>query len=107
VKTAKNAKVARGEQIFFSGAAQCSSCHSGDLATDNKKHDVKSRTGTDKSAQFNTPSLRFIGGTGPYFHDGRYKTLRDLLTSADRSMGHTKHLSSDDLDALEAYLRVL
>jgi cytochrome c peroxidase len=68
---------------------------------------VKSKAKADQSSVFNTPSLRFVGGTGPYFHDGRYKTLRALLTSTDGTMGHTKHLSPDDLDALEAYLRTL
>ena len=51
--------------------------------------------------------LKGIGGTGPYFHDGRYKTLRELLVSSDGKMGNTKHLSNDDLDALEAFMRSL
>jgi cytochrome c peroxidase len=77
------------------------------MATDNEKHDVQSKTAADKSGTFNTPSLRNVGGGGPYFHDGRYKTLRQLLTDADRKMGHTAQLSNDDLEALEAYLRTL
>ena len=44
-------------------------------------------------------------GAGPWFHDGRYATLKDLLKSSDGKMGKTKHLSEADLDALEAYLR--
>jgi DNA-binding beta-propeller fold protein YncE/mono/diheme cytochrome c family protein len=100
-------KIARGNAIFHSAAAACSSCHAGPLATDNAHHDVQSKTASDKSGAFNTPSLRFVGGGGPYFHDGRYKTLRQLLTDADRKMGHTAQLSSDDLESLEAYLRSL
>jgi mono/diheme cytochrome c family protein len=101
------ARVARGSEIFHSAAAACSSCHAGQYATDNEKHDVQSKTNADKNGSFNTPSLRFVGGGGPYFHDGRYKTLRQLLTDADRKMGHTAQLSNDDLEALEAYLRTL
>jgi DNA-binding beta-propeller fold protein YncE len=101
------ARVARGNEIFHSAAAACSSCHAGTNATDNEKHDVQSKTSADKNGSFNTPSLRFVGGGGPYFHDGRYKTLRQLLTDADRKMGHTAQLSNDDLEALEAYLRTL
>jgi cytochrome c peroxidase len=101
------ARVARGNEIFHSAAAACSTCHSGPSATDNEKHDVQSKTAADKNGNFNTPSLRFVGGGGPYFHDGRYKTLRQLLTDADRKMGHTAQLSNDDLEALEAYLRTL
>ena len=100
-------RVARGSEIFHSAAAACSSCHAGSNATDNEKHDVQSKTNSDKNGSFNTPSLRFVGGGGPYFHDGRYKTLRQLLTDADRKMGHTAQLSNDDLEALEAYLRTL
>jgi DNA-binding beta-propeller fold protein YncE len=104
---AEKTKIARGSEIFHSQAAGCSSCHSGDAATDNEHHDVQSKTKTDKSGNFNTPSLRFVGGGGPYFHDGRYKTLHELLTDADRKMGHTAQLTGDDLEALEAYLRTL
>jgi cytochrome c peroxidase len=70
-------------------------------------HDVKSRTSADRDQAFDTPSLRFVGGTAPYFHDGRYASLRALLVGADGAMGHTKQLSDDDLAALEAYLRSL
>jgi hypothetical protein len=100
-------KIARGSEIFHSQAAACSTCHSGPLATDNERHDVQSKTNSDKNGSFNTPSLRFVGGGGPYFHDGRYKTLHQLLTDADRKMGHTAQLTPEDLEALEAYLRSL
>lgn len=104
---ADQAKIARGSAIFHSEAAGCSGCHSGDIATDNEHHDVQSKASADKSGKFNTPTLKFVGGGGPYFHDGRYKTLHQLLTDADRKMGHTAQLSPDDLEALEAYLRTL
>jgi DNA-binding beta-propeller fold protein YncE len=100
-------RIARGDAIFHSAAAGCSNCHAGPLATDNLHHDVQSKTASDKSGMFNTPSLHFVGGGGPYFHDGRYKTLQQLLTDADRKMGHTAQLSPDDLQSLEAYLRSL
>jgi YVTN family beta-propeller protein len=104
---ADQAKLARGSEIFHSEAAGCSGCHAGDIATDNQHHDVQSKTGADKSGKFNTPTLKFVGGGGPYFHDGRYKTLHQLLTDVDRKMGHTAQLSPPDLEALEAYLRSL
>jgi cytochrome c peroxidase len=68
---------------------------------------VKSKTDADKSGEFNTPSLHLVGGTGPYFHDGRYKTLHDLLAATRDDMGHTSQLSPRDLEALEAYVRTL
>jgi DNA-binding beta-propeller fold protein YncE/mono/diheme cytochrome c family protein len=102
-----DAAVARGAAIFASKEAGCASCHVPGALTDGARHDVQSRTNSDRSASFNTPSLRFVGGTGPYFHDGRYKTLHDLLRDVDGKMGHTKHLSENDLAALESYLRTL
>jgi len=100
--------VLRGQAIFRSPQAECSSCHGndGDLP-DGVGHDVKSRAGADLRAKFDTPSLRFIGGSAPYFHDGRYKDLRTLLTKSDGKMGHTKHLAPSDLTDLEAYLESL
>lgn len=102
-----DAKAQRGAAIFASKEAECSSCHAGPTLSDGAVHDVKSRTDADRTGTFKTPTLRFVGGTGPYFHDGRYKTLSTLLRDADGKMGHTKHLSDSDLDALETYLRTL
>ncbi len=104
---AADPKVARGAQIFASREAACSSCHSGKNFTDGAVHDVKSRTESDRASSFKTPTLHFVGGTGPYFHDGRYKTLHELLRDSDGKMGHTKHLSESELESLEAYVRTL
>jgi DNA-binding beta-propeller fold protein YncE len=98
-------RVARGAQLFASAEVGCAGCHTGAEGTDNGVHDVASKGKVDRLAAFNTPTLRFVGGTGPYFHDGRYPTLHDLLASNADTMGHTKQLSPADLDALEAYLR--
>ena len=99
------ALVARGESIFRSEEAGCSSCHGNDgRSPDGDHHDVKSRTTGDVKSAFDTPSLRFLGGSAPYFHDGRYPTLHELLVKSDGKMGHTKQLSTGDLAALEAFL---
>jgi cytochrome c peroxidase len=104
---AAKAKVERGREVFASREAGCATCHSGATLADGRNHDVGSKHRADRGAAFNTPSLRFVGGTGPYFHDGRYADLRELLTKSDGKMGHTKHLSNADLDALETYLETL
>lgn len=101
------AKVERGRAIFNSSEAQCSSCHAGATFTDGKNHEVGSKHKADRAGAFNTPSLHLIGGTGPYFHDGRYSTLSELLTKSDGTMGRTKHLTNADLDALETFLKTL
>jgi DNA-binding beta-propeller fold protein YncE len=100
-------QIERGRAIFASTEAGCSGCHSGTALTDGKNHDVGSKHDVDRQAAFNTPTLRFVGGTGPYFHDGRYPDLTTLLKKTSGSMGRTDHLSAKDFDALEAYLRTL
>jgi mono/diheme cytochrome c family protein len=107
-KAKDQSAVLRGHAIFRSPQAECASCHGtdGDLP-DGVGHDVKSRAGADQRTKFDTPSLRFVGGSAPYFHDGRYKTLGALLTKSDGKMGHTKHLAPSDLADLEAYLESL
>jgi cytochrome c peroxidase len=97
--------VKHGAEVFASTEAACTNCHTGANTTDGKKHVVDKQGSTEVS--YSTPSLRSVGGTGPYFHDGRYATLRALLVSDDPNMGRAKHMASADLDALEAYLRSL
>ena len=96
--------IKRGAALFASKEVGCAGCHTGDEGTDGQTHDVQSKAKLDAVGAFNTPSLRYVGGTGPYFHDGRYATLGDLLRGGD-GMGHTSQLSAEDLQALEAYLR--
>jgi cytochrome c peroxidase len=98
------ALAARGRAIFASDEAKCQSCHAGTMSTDQHAHDVKSKGAGDLQGTFDTPSLAFSARSAPYFHDGRYPTLRALLRGSDGSMGKTKHLSDADLEALEAYV---
>jgi cytochrome c peroxidase len=92
--------------IFESEQAGCSGCHEErDGIADLR--DVSSRAAADRYADFQVPSLRSVGGTAPYFHDGRFATLGELLRSCDGTMGRTGQLSADEFGALEAYLRSL
>ncbi|MGD0525420.1 MAG: hypothetical protein ABSE49_09765, partial [Polyangiaceae bacterium] len=101
------ALVERGRAVFQSMRAECSVCHDGAMATDRKKHDVHSGVKADEGGAFDTPSLVSAARTAPYFHDGRYRSLEDLLRGADGTMGRTSHLSPADLEALLAYVRSL
>ena len=97
-----------GRDVFQSGDAQCSSCHAPSSGfTDHDTHDVKSATASDKDRSFLVPSLAGVGGSAPYFHDGRYATLEELLDKCDGTMGSTKQMSGADKRALAAYLRTL
>jgi DNA-binding beta-propeller fold protein YncE len=99
------ALASRGRELFEDAAQGCGTCHVGG-ATDAKVHGF-SPTAKDIQTSFDTPSLEFIGGTAPYFHDGRYATLEALLADPESSMGHSASLPAEDRAALAAYLRSL
>jgi mono/diheme cytochrome c family protein len=98
--------VKKGEELFHAAESECSSCHTAG-GTDTKNHDLGLKARADRKNQFNTPTLTFLSGRGPYFHDGRFETVRDVLVQSDGMMGHTKHMGEEDLLALEAYLNTL
>jgi hypothetical protein len=103
----RGAEVERGRALFGAQATGCASCHAGDSASDGARHGVASATDADATAFFDTPSLAFLSGRAPYFHDGRYATLGALLGETGDKMGHTSHLSPAELAALEAFLETL
>ncbi|MCK6546547.1 c-type cytochrome, partial [Myxococcota bacterium] len=102
---------ARGRALFESTETACATCHPAPLFADGLRHDVVP-LGDDADAALrlvDTPSLRGARARPPYLHDGRAKTLRDVLTSANAEQRHgaTSSLSDADLDALVEYLETL
>jgi cytochrome c peroxidase len=117
--------------VLFQGAARCARCHAGALLTDESFHNtgIAWRTAppadsgrarvtgrsTDIGA-FKTPTLRQIGQTAPYMHDGSLGTLEEVIEFYDRG-GHPNPyldselrpigLSGSDKKALLAFLRSL
>jgi cytochrome c peroxidase len=96
-KNAMSASAIRGKDIFFNKTA-CDSCHLGFNFTDGSYANIGigmdqpapdlgryavSKREEDKGA-FKTPTLREIEHTGPYMHDGRLKTLEDVLEHYDK-----------------------
>src|SRR5437660_8757627 len=93
----------RGKKLFFSKAVGCATCHSGPYYTDSslqkpfKLHDVG--TGTDDATEkmgptYDTPTLLGVYRTSPYLHDGKARTLNDVLTTRNQEDKHgkTSHL---------------
>jgi YVTN family beta-propeller protein len=95
----------RGERVFRQ--ANCQVCHPPGLFTDLQSYDVGTRTPfDDPTALFDTPTLVELWRTAPYLHDGSAATLREVLTTRNRSdqHGRTSHLSPVEIDDLVAYL---
>jgi len=81
----------RGFEVFKT--AKCNNCHDGVLLTDQQFHNVgigmdaaepdKGRFNATKKDEdtgaFMTPTLRDVGKSGPYFHDGSVATLEDAV----------------------------
>ena len=99
--------IARGRALFTATETRCAGCHSGGTLTDHERHNVASNTPNDQQNDFDTPSLLFVSGSGPYFHDGRYATLYDVLEKNDDKMGHTSQLTAEQRHDLVSYLSSL
>jgi len=81
----------RGRELFFSERAECFHCHVGFNLTNNGFHnngtspedtDLGRETITERAAdrgKFKVPSLRNVGVTAPYMHDGSLATLSDVV----------------------------
>ncbi|MCH2201080.1 MAG: c-type cytochrome [Fuerstiella sp.] len=97
VKDAMTESAVRGSNIFFNKTA-CDSCHLGFNFTDGSYENIG--IGMDKPSpdlgrymvtkreedkgSFKTPTLREIEHTAPYMHDGRYKTLEEVIEHYDK-----------------------
>lgn len=112
--SALDAKQIRGMDLFY-GKAQCSSCHSGPLLTDQSFHalrlpsfgpgrtrrfdpmprDVGRMGKSDRledAYRFRTPMLRNVEFTAPYGHNGAYPTLEGIVRA---HVEETPHWSRD------------
>jgi cytochrome c peroxidase len=107
----------RGKGVFFRADVGCASCHTGPYYTDSRLqrpfnlHDVG--TGDDPrermGPKFDTPTLLGVYRSAPYLHDGRAKTLVEVVTTANPhdKHGRTSHLTVVEREALVAFLKSL
>ncbi len=98
--------VARGKAIF--DAQKCSSCHVGPAGTDLQSYNVGTGTSPleQRGTKFDTPSLRWLWLSAPYFHDGSAKTLRQVFELPGQHQLIFK-VQPQDIDALVDYLLTL
>ena len=97
----------RGKKIFFSETVGCADCHRGPLYADQKAHKVGTVGKFDQPTdRFDTPSLIEAWRSGPYLHDGRAVTIRDVVTTFQHEDKHgvTSHLTPKQIDELAEYV---
>ena len=84
----------RGMERFESTG--CINCHSGPMFSDFATHVLavpdnpklpESDSGLNKAYAFRTPSLRNLGATAPYMHNGVFATLPDVIDFYQRISG--------------------
>jgi len=130
---------------LFRGKAGCMTCHSGAALNDNRFHNLGltyfgrskyedlGRYGVSGDpadvGKFRTPTLRNIGRSGPWMHNGLFVSLRGIVNmynaggfrpqpanmtqAADPRFPITSdllkplHLSEEEVQALEAFLNIL
>ena len=92
-KATLTASEERGRQLFVGEKAKCFDCHSGDDFTDDNFKNIGLYDGYELNdrgrfeitkdssdlGKFKTPGLRNIAITAPYMHDGRFKTLEEVV----------------------------
>lgn len=102
-------QVAQGEVLFHSAEVGCAECHAGPRYTDGQVHDVGLGGPSDVYVGFNTPSLVGVYQKVRLLHDGRSKSLRDVLTSwhLPSEIGGGAELDDEQVEQLIAYLKTL
>ena len=128
----------KGKDLFFSSKTNCTACHGGpnfSVNSVNSFNDYTSSNGTANigldiqykdqgfgNGKFKIPSLRNVELTAPYMHDGRFKTLEEVVEhynsgianhpQLDRNLkinGQPRRLNLNEQDkkALVAFLKTL
>ena len=119
------------EKGYFLFQKNCASCHQEPLFTSQKFENnglnvdsslldfgrMKITQNKNDSLKFKVPTLRNIQFTFPYMHDGRFKTLGEVIkhynsgiqksTTLAKELSNPMHLSDNDRVDLVAFLRTL
>ena len=104
-----DAAATRGKKVF--AKAGCAECHPAPLYTDLEMYDVGTRNTRNLKgrSEFDTPALAELYRTGPYLHDGRAATLKDVITTFNPKdeHGETSRLTAAQKADLVAFLMSL
>ncbi|MCK5802991.1 MAG: hypothetical protein KAI66_09175 [Lentisphaeria bacterium] len=100
----------RGQILFNDETVGCARCHSGPLYTDLRMHDVGTATSDERiGPAFDTPTLRGLYDSAPYFHDGSALTLRETVIFPSPNSEHDVSglLAEQEIEDLLAFLLAL
>lgn len=100
--TADAKQIERGRHLFDSH--KCASCHEAPSFTTPRTYDVGLHDEAG-GTHFNPPSLRGVSQGGPFFHDGRARTLEEVFTRHRHRLAG--ELSGEELADLLYFLRSL
>jgi len=113
---------------LYESKGGCWQCHAGQNYSDEEFHNTGvswgqgdlgrfEHTGEDAHrGQFKTPTLRNVGITAPYMHDGSIKTLREVVEFYNEGGTHNPHLdqkmkpldlTEQEIDDLVEFLKAL
>jgi cytochrome c peroxidase len=125
---------AKRGRLLFIGRANCNNCHSGEDFTSDRHKSIglfngreladTGRFGITKAPEhlglFKVPSLRNVGVTAPYMHNGMFATLRDVVNyynqpekvvkgsiNRDKALDQPLNLTAADVSDLVAFLESL
>lgn len=103
----------RGQALFISKAVGCAECHVPATSYTTRQpyplSPLAVRAGFDEEPdpKFKIPSLSFLAGRAPYFHDGSAPSIEQLVEKNGNRMGKTAQLSAAERADLVAFLRTL
>jgi cytochrome c peroxidase len=101
----------RGKQLFFSQQTNCAACHGTETFTaPNAKNNGLDLVNADKGVGgannqanaeglFKVPSLKSIELSAPYMHDGRFKTLEEVIEHYNSGVKANPNLAQQLKDA--------
>jgi cytochrome c peroxidase len=97
----KLSKKAQKGKIIFEQVG-CAHCHSGNWFTDLKMHDIGALGEFDRQNTWDTPTLIEVWRTGPYLHDGRSATMKEVFSKEKH--GLKNELSAAEIEQLTEYV---
>lgn len=134
IDTTKFSESAKRGRIIFNEKAKCFDCHFGPDFTGDQFRNIGLFNGKDLKdsgryvitkkiediGKFKVPGLRNVTVTGPYMHNGMFKTLREVIdyydqpdqvvpnsVNRDTLLSKPLHLSEQEKQDLEAFLKSL